>query len=137
MLRYLALIIALACTVVSGVLVLWSNWFLAPLAIAAALSAMGIHDMLQTKHSLKRNYPILANMRFSLEARRRVSARQGAARQAALRHAAGCLWRRLRVDQSFAGATPGPHPRFPRDRRRAAMQAALFDVALQHFGDEL
>src|SRR5579875_1606703 len=68
MLRYLALIIALACTVVSGVLVLWSNWFLAPLAIAAALSAMGIHDMLQTKHSLKRNYPILANMRFLLEA---------------------------------------------------------------------
>jgi glutamate synthase domain-containing protein 2 len=67
MLRYLALIIAIACAIVSGVLVLWSALFLIPFAIAVALSALGIWDMIQTKHSLRRNYPILANIRFILE----------------------------------------------------------------------
>ena len=31
------------------------------------LVAIGVWDMLQTKHSLRRNYPILANLRFVLE----------------------------------------------------------------------
>ena len=30
-------------------------------------SAIGLWDLLQTKHSLRRNYPILANIRFLLE----------------------------------------------------------------------
>ncbi len=67
MLRYLALVIAIACTIVSAVLLILSSLFLIPLAIAAALSALGIWDMVQTKHSLKRNYPILANLRFMME----------------------------------------------------------------------
>lgn len=67
MLRYLALIIAIACAIVSGVLLLWSGLFLIPFAIAVALSVLGIWDMIQTKHSLRRNYPILANLRFLLE----------------------------------------------------------------------
>src|ERR1700728_4840963 len=67
MLRYLALLIAIVCAVVSGALILWSALFLIPFAMAVALSALGIWDMIQTKHSLRRNYPILANLRFMLE----------------------------------------------------------------------
>jgi glutamate synthase domain-containing protein 2 len=65
--RYFALIVAIACVIVSAALIFWSAWFLVPFALAAALSALGIWDMLQTKHSLRRNYPILANIRFILE----------------------------------------------------------------------
>ena len=35
--------------------------------ICVLLVALGIWDMIQTSHSLKRNYPILANLRFVLE----------------------------------------------------------------------
>ncbi|WP_245424127.1 FMN-binding glutamate synthase family protein [Methylovirgula sp. 4M-Z18] len=38
-----------------------------PFAVCAILTAIGIHDMQQTKHSIRRNYPILANIRFMLE----------------------------------------------------------------------
>ena len=67
MLRYFALIAAILCAVISAVLVAWSALFLIPFALALALSLVGIWDMLQTKHSLRRNYPILANIRFILE----------------------------------------------------------------------
>lgn len=35
--------------------------------VCIALVALGIWDLIQTSHSLKRNYPILANLRFVLE----------------------------------------------------------------------
>ena len=65
--RYFALIAAIACAVISAALLFWSDWFLTPFVLAAALAALGIWDMIQTKHSLRRNYPILANLRFVLE----------------------------------------------------------------------
>ena len=65
--RYYALIVAMLCAVVSAALVVWSAMLLIPFVLALALSAIGIWDMLQTKHSLRRNYPILANIRFMLE----------------------------------------------------------------------
>jgi glutamate synthase domain-containing protein 2 len=68
MLRYLALIAAILCAIVSAILLVWSSLFLIPLVLAVVLSALGIWDMAQTKHSLRRNYPILANLRFMLEA---------------------------------------------------------------------
>jgi len=40
-------------------------WILSLLCIA--LTAVGVWDMIQPGHSLKRNYPILANIRFFLE----------------------------------------------------------------------
>ncbi len=36
-------------------------------AAFAALTALGVYDLLQRHHALKRNYPILANIRFVLE----------------------------------------------------------------------
>ena len=67
MIRYLALIIAIGCAVIFGLLLVWSDFFLIPFILAAALSALGIWDMVQQKHSLRRNYPILANIRYILE----------------------------------------------------------------------
>lgn len=37
------------------------------LAVALALLGLGIHDLLQTKHAILRNFPILGRMRFLLE----------------------------------------------------------------------
>ena len=67
MVRYLALLAAFACAIAFGGLLFRSNVFLLPFLIAAVLSAIGVWDMIQTKHSLRRNYPILANLRFMLE----------------------------------------------------------------------
>jgi len=36
-------------------------------AIAACLTAVGIHDLVQKRHSILRNYPILAHLRFIFE----------------------------------------------------------------------
>ncbi len=42
--------------------------FAIPFAIALGLAILGTHDVLQTRHSILRNYPILAHVRFMLEA---------------------------------------------------------------------
>jgi glutamate synthase domain-containing protein 2 len=65
--RYLAFII-----VVLGLCASVALWAFHPLMpwvaiICGALTALGLYDMVQTKHSLRRNYPILANVRFLLE----------------------------------------------------------------------
>src|SRR5262245_5330240 len=65
--RYVAIIASLIGAVVFGLLIFVSDWFITPFAICAVLVAIGTWDMLQTKHSLRRNYPILANLRFMLE----------------------------------------------------------------------
>jgi glutamate synthase domain-containing protein 2 len=36
-------------------------------AVAAALSALGIHDLIQRKHAITRNYPVIGHMRFLIE----------------------------------------------------------------------
>ncbi len=66
--RFLPLILSLLCVVVAGVFLHTA----APLAIAVfgvagAISLLGLYDLAQRHHSLKRNYPILANLRFLLE----------------------------------------------------------------------
>ena len=48
--------------VLFAVAMLWSLWFAIGAAVCAALTALGIRDMIQTHHSLKRNYPILAKV---------------------------------------------------------------------------
>src|SRR5262245_26231711 len=65
--RYVAIIASLIGAVAFGLLIFVSDWFITLFAVCAVLVAIGIWDMLQTKHSLRRNYPILANLRFMLE----------------------------------------------------------------------
>ena len=38
-----------------------------PLALFASLTALGTRDLIQTRHSVLRNYPISAHLRFLLE----------------------------------------------------------------------
>lgn len=47
--------------------VLWSGWFILPLVVFGALSALGVYDVVQSKHSILRNYPVLGHMRFFFE----------------------------------------------------------------------
>jgi len=69
--RYVAIVASLAGTLVFGLLVLfgvrYAEVFIVLFVLCAAVSAIGVWDILQTKHSLRRNYPILANIRFGLE----------------------------------------------------------------------
>src|SRR5262245_28028931 len=65
--RFVPLIAALLGTIVFALLAYWSNIFIVLAAPCGLASVIGIWDMLQTRHSLRRNYPILANIRFGLE----------------------------------------------------------------------
>jgi glutamate synthase domain-containing protein 2 len=65
--RYYALVGALFLTLLGVIAALFDvRWLI--LAIAAGLlSAVGLHDIWQVRHSILRNYPILAHFRFFFE----------------------------------------------------------------------
>jgi len=65
--RFAALAASLVGSAAFAVLVPYNVVFIALFALCAILSAIGIWDLLQSKHSVRRNYPILANIRFMLE----------------------------------------------------------------------
>ncbi len=48
---------------------LWHHEWLWPFTLlTAVLSVVGIIDLLQSRHSVRRNYPILGNIRYAVEA---------------------------------------------------------------------
>lgn len=47
-----------------------SPWWWPPAAIALALTAVGLYDLVQRKHSVLRNYPLLGHLRYLLESLR-------------------------------------------------------------------
>ncbi|QWE07334.1 FMN-binding glutamate synthase family protein [Polynucleobacter sp. JS-JIR-5-A7] len=65
--RLSTFVICITGTLISifGLLVNAAAWY--PLAIFGFLTFVGIHDRLQTRHAVLRNYPILGHMRFLLE----------------------------------------------------------------------
>lgn len=69
--RFVTLTLSLLATLV--LLGLWIAfpklwlWILLPCLLAAALGALGLYDLLQTRHAILRNYPIIAHLRFILE----------------------------------------------------------------------
>ncbi|HWG04488.1 MAG TPA: FMN-binding glutamate synthase family protein [Beijerinckiaceae bacterium] len=66
--RYVPLAASFVGIFVFAALVPWLGKLATVLCLLCLLlSAIGIWDMIQTKHSLRRNYPILANIRFMLE----------------------------------------------------------------------
>ncbi|MEZ5674993.1 Glutamate synthase domain-containing protein 2 [Thalassovita litoralis] len=67
LLRMLTFYLSVVALVVSLIGIFFSDWFLVPLTIAAVLTAIGLHDLLQTKHSVLRNYPILGHIRYFFE----------------------------------------------------------------------
>ena len=65
--RLYAFVAAVLLTLVSAGASLVNPYWLILTGIAGALSLVGIYDLSQKHHSLKRNYPILANFRFFFE----------------------------------------------------------------------
>ena len=43
------------------------DWFLLPFLVFTFLSGIGLWDLIQTRHAIRRNYPILAHFRFLFE----------------------------------------------------------------------
>lgn len=66
--RYIALGTAVVLAAVGGWLSVTSSaWWLLLAVPAAALAAVGLHDLFQQRHSILRNYPILAHFRYLAE----------------------------------------------------------------------
>jgi glutamate synthase domain-containing protein 2 len=69
--RYIAFALAIVATIGFGLL--WHYWpytieFAICFALALGLTMVGIHDLAQKNHAVLRNYPIIAHLRFILEA---------------------------------------------------------------------
>jgi glutamate synthase domain-containing protein 2 len=69
--RYLPLTLAIAAALVLAALALVfpaaELWLAPPLVLALVLAAVGLRDLVQTRHAILRNYPILGHLRFLLE----------------------------------------------------------------------
>lgn len=66
--RYIAIIAAIVATVVFGLLtVAWPRYFSLFLIISGLLLFVGLRDLTQTGHSLLRNYPVIAHIRWLFE----------------------------------------------------------------------
>ncbi len=65
--RYATFALCVLLALVSLIAAIWSAWMLIPFAIFAALSLLGVYDVVQPRHSILRNYPILGHMRFLFE----------------------------------------------------------------------
>lgn len=67
--RYSLLYVAILATLISGFAVAAnpSGWLFLLFAGFAALSALGIHDLLQPRHAVLRNYPIIGHVRYLME----------------------------------------------------------------------
>lgn len=66
--RYTVYVGCAALTVVSLCALWLSAWAWAPLLVFGALTALGTRDLLQRKHTVSRNYPIMAHFRYQMEA---------------------------------------------------------------------
>ena len=51
----------------------WKEVFFWLLVPVFAMTALGFFDMLQTRHTIRRNFPLLGNFRFLLESVRNIS----------------------------------------------------------------
>jgi hypothetical protein len=64
-----ALLAALAAALLFLAVVVHWGWWIPALAVTA-LALVACYDLIQRKHSVLRNYPVLGHMRFLLEALR-------------------------------------------------------------------
>ncbi|MGO9743874.1 MAG: FMN-binding glutamate synthase family protein [Roseiarcus sp.] len=78
----------------------------------AALSILGVHDLVQTRHAVLRNYPISANLRYLLEEAR------------------------PEMRQYFFESETDGHP-FSRDQRALVYQRAKMELDKRPFGTQL
>ncbi|MEM7547822.1 MAG: FMN-binding glutamate synthase family protein [Pseudomonadota bacterium] len=67
MIRYTTLATVLVLTASSLIALIWWSGAWVPLIIFGTLSAIGLHDITQDRHSILRNYPLLGHLRFFFE----------------------------------------------------------------------
>ena len=60
--RYTAFILCLIITIIAGFFAMWRL-----VAIAGLLSLIGVCDLVQRRHSIQRNYPIIGHIRWLVE----------------------------------------------------------------------
>jgi glutamate synthase domain-containing protein 2 len=113
--RYLPLSLSVAGTLALCVLA-WRNpdiapYLSAPILVFLFFSALGVRDLLQTKHAILRNYPIAAHLRFLLENIR------------------------PEMRQYFFEADKDGSP-FPRDKRAIVYQRAKKELDKRPFGTQ-
>ena len=68
--RYTAFVLCIAGLLVSVVTLLLWPWLLRGwigTAAFAVLTAVGVHDLRQTRHAILRNYPVIGHLRFFFE----------------------------------------------------------------------
>ncbi|ABV93758.1 putative glutamate synthase [NADPH] large chain [Dinoroseobacter shibae DFL 12 = DSM 16493] len=65
--RYSIFLAVTVLTLASLVAVAWSVWFWIPVAFFGGLSLLGLYDVIQSRHSILRNYPVIGHMRFLFE----------------------------------------------------------------------
>lgn len=66
--RYTVLVIALLSAALALLLsITWSFWAFPVAVIFASLAALGLRDLVQPRHSVLRNYPLIGHIRFMLE----------------------------------------------------------------------
>jgi len=69
--RFIPMWLAVAAALLFGAATLampFTLWLAIPFAAAAVLVLVGIYDLSQKRHSITRNFPISAHMRFIFEA---------------------------------------------------------------------
>lgn len=113
--RFLPLTFSLVVTVILGALLLTGEAsytvVIAPFLIFAALAAVGLHDITQTKRAVLRNYPIAGHTRYIMEDLR------------------------PKIRQYFFEGEKDGRP-FPRDKRSLAYQRAKGQLDKRPFGTE-
>lgn len=65
--RFIVLAGVAVLAVLSLIGMFFSWWFLIPFALFAFLSGLGTYDVVQSRHSILRNYPVIGHMRFLFE----------------------------------------------------------------------
>src|SRR5690606_17259558 len=66
--RHTAFYLVIAGTAFFTLLGLAVNaWWLLPALIMAGLTGLGYYDLHQTRHAIRRNYPVIGNLRFFFE----------------------------------------------------------------------
>ncbi|MDU9002736.1 FMN-binding glutamate synthase family protein [Sedimentitalea todarodis] len=65
--RFLVLAGVAVLAVLSLIGVAFTWWFLLPFGLFAYLTGLGVYDVVQNRHSILRNYPVIGHMRFLFE----------------------------------------------------------------------
>lgn len=65
--RFLTFVLCVAFTLIFAIAAVWVSWLGLLALVFAGLTLVGVRDMLQTKHAILRNYPVIGHIRFMLE----------------------------------------------------------------------